>query len=243
MTIRKAITTIRRDIRYFGIVCTIYDVLLRLLNRLVFLKVLRVIALPAVPFEQNLPRQYRFGCIPAAELTMLSRNPEYSMNPVLLQEMKRGDNACFGIYDGQAVANYLFIFVTPVRMNDELEVSFGPRYAYLCAAFTHPLYRCLHMNSIASGLADREYLNRGFHELLAYVESNNFSSLRSFARIGWRTIGTIHIFRIFGRYYIHTSAGCDAYSFRVIPIEDSGRNPNSDQTPTHFGDSAKRQIS
>ena len=64
-------------------------------------------------------------------------------------------------------------------MSDDLLVTFGADYAYLCATFTHPDYRGLHLNSIGVGLAAKEYRRLGFAVLLAYVESNNFSSLKS----------------------------------------------------------------
>jgi len=233
MTIKSAMATIQRDLKYFGTACTIYDIFLRVLNWFVFLKVLRVIAISEIPTKPALPPNFRFEHIPVGEVARLSQNPEYALHPRLLHEMARGNNTCFGIYDGRTLANYMFVFVTPALMTDELEVAFGPRYAYLCAAFTHPRYRGLHVNSLGVDLGVREYLTRGFREILAYVESNNFSSLKSFARCGWRTVGTVHILRLFGRYIIHNGRGCSAYAFRVLPIttglyvESASRGANS----------------
>ena len=227
MTLKSAIAIIRQDIEYFGIACAIYDVVVRLLGRFMFVKILRVLALSSITTEHILPSNYRFERIPGEQLPALSKNKEYGLNPVLLQELARGENVCFGIYDGETLANYLFIFLTPVLMSDDLEVIFSSRCAYLCAAFTHPAYRGLHLNSIASGLAFKQYSELDVEALLAYVESNNFSSLKSFRRIGWRTIGTVHIVHLFGRYFIRNGPGCGTYSFRVSPIAGKQRDANS----------------
>jgi hypothetical protein len=174
-------------------------------------------ALSEINTGDALPPNYRFLPIPIAELKALAQDREYSLNPVLLDEIRQGPNTCFGIYDGHKVANYFFIFVNPIRiqMTDHLEITFGSRYAYLCAAFTHAKYRGMRMNSIGSILAAKEYFRKGFEELLAYVEANNFGSLRSYERVGWRTVGSVRIARLFGRYFIHTESGCAARSFRV----------------------------
>jgi hypothetical protein len=100
----------------------------------------------------------------------------------------------------------------------------------LCATFTHPDYRGLHLNTIGVGLAGNQYLSRGFQGLLAYVESNNFSSLRSLGRGGWNRVGTIHILRMMGRYLIHADQGCNNYAFRVTPV--TKRNIATDKVQT-----------
>src|ERR1051326_4478460 len=98
MTLKSAIAIIRQDIEYFGIACAIYDVVVRLLGRFMFVKILRVLALSSITTEHILPSNYRFERIPGEQLPALSKNKECGVNPVLLQELARGENVCFGIY-------------------------------------------------------------------------------------------------------------------------------------------------
>jgi hypothetical protein len=122
----------------------------------------------------------------------------------------------------------LFFFTEPTMMSDDLQVRFNPGHAYLCATFTHPAYRGLHLNSIGVGLGAKEYQRRGYRVLLAYVESNNFSSLRSLHRIGWEDVGSVDIIRAFGRYFIHNSSGCRPFGFQVVPFQmEPGGPPRS----------------
>lgn len=218
MTIKSVIATIRFDLRHFGIHRTIYDVMVRVLNQIVFFKILRVISLSCLEREERLPARYQFRRIFLDELASLAQSPENEISPLLLQEVGRNGNSCFGIFDGQQLANYVFMYATSALMTDELQVTFGPQYAYLCMTFTHPKHRGQHLNSIAVSMAAKEYLNSGFQSLLAYVESHNFSSLRSLHRIGWKEIGTVYIARVLGRYMIHVGAGCNPYKFRVAPL-------------------------
>jgi hypothetical protein len=219
MNIRSAFAVIQAELKYFGLRGTAYDLAVRVVNRIVFLKALRVLGLSEVTLEGPLPPNFKFKLISEEELNTLAQIYEYGINHILLEETRsHQDNHCYGIYDGQRLAHYLFMFVTPALMTDDLEITFSSGYAYLCATFTHPDYRGLHLNSIGVGLAGREYLSRGFRGLLTYVESNNLSSLRSLYRVGWKQIGTIHILRMLGRYLIHSDKACDSYAFRVTPV-------------------------
>jgi hypothetical protein len=194
MNIRSILAVIRTDLKYFTLRATAYDIAVRMMNRILFFKALRVATLSEVTFAAPLPRNFRFRRISEKELSLLTQVPEYGINPVLLDE---------------------------IRWTDELEITFPSGCAYLCATFTHPDYRGRQFNSIGVGLASKEYLTRGLRPLFAYVESNNFSSLRSLHRIGWKRVGTIYVLRMWGRYLILSGRGCKNYGFRVCPVAKS----------------------
>ena len=218
MNIQKTVALIRNDLKYFGIGSTAYDVGVRLLNRFTLYQRLTVVALSESPVVEPLASHFHFRRIPPAELAEWAATPEYDINPVLLEEVTHEQNSCFGIFDGPRLAQYLFFFTEPTMMSDDLQVRFNSGHAYLCATFTHPDYRGLHLNSIGVGLGAEEYQRRGYKVLLAYVESNNFSSLRSLHRIGWHDVGSVGIIRAFGRYFIRNSSGCRPYGFHVVPF-------------------------
>ena len=68
-------------------------------------------------------------------------------------------------------------------------------------------------------MALQHYLGKGYKGLVSYVESNNFSSLTSVARMGYETFGTIYVSRIFGIYLTHAGAGCRAHGVRIVHDE------------------------
>src|SRR5438270_477131 len=57
---------------------------------------------------------------------------------------------------------------------------------------------------------------RGYRGMLAYVEANNLSSLKSVYRLGYVTFGRVFILRILRRHLIFNSPGCKAFGFRVV---------------------------
>jgi len=222
MTFKSAVSTIRCDIKHFGIKHALYDVLLRSTNRLILFRVLRLVTISKVKRHDPLPAGYLFKPIMPDDLAKLAQDKAYEINPVLLRESRQAGNSCFGIFDGSRLANYLFIYTTPALMTDDLQITFGRNYAYLCATFTHPDYRGRHMNSIAAAFASGAYLDKGFKKLLAYVDANNFSSLKSLFRVGWVAVDTIYIVRIFGRYFIRSGAGSSAHEFRITQLPANG---------------------
>jgi hypothetical protein len=217
MTINSVIGTVRMDLRHFGVARTLYDVFVRLLNQLVFFKVLKVISAPKITLKDRLPKGFLFREMSLDEFRAFSKDPEYEIGPILIEELCRNGNKCFGLFDSDgALANYVLMYVSSAHMNKDLEVSFDEGYAYLCMTFTHPRYRGLHLSSVGVGLAAQRFLDMGYG-LLAYVESHNFSSLRSLSRIGWREVGSVFVVRCLGRYFIHATSGCKPYGFRLMP--------------------------
>jgi len=58
-------------------------------------------------------------------------------------------------------------------------------------------------------------LASGYKGFLAYVDWNNFSSLKSCYRLGFTDFGKIYLARFFGRYLVHADGGCANYAFRL----------------------------
>lgn len=219
MTIKSAIETVWLNLKHFGVTRTVYVVALRALNLFLFFKILKVVRLSKSSTVETLPTKLDFREISVEEFRRISEDGEYKIGPIPLREIAQGGNVCFGLFDNGVLANYLLMYATSAQMTEDLEIHFDSHYGYLCNTFTHPNYRGLHLNSIAVGMGAKEFLARGFRGLLAYVESDNFSSLKSLYRIGWKDVGTIYILRVFGCYFIRASSGCAPYGFhvRVVP--------------------------
>jgi hypothetical protein len=81
--------------------------------------------------------------------------------------------------------------------------------------FTHTRYRGQRLHAIGMMAALEASRADGSGGLVSYVESNNFSSLRSCGRMGYRDFGWIAFARARDRYWIRASAGCREYGFRL----------------------------
>lgn len=101
-------------------------------------------------------------------------------------------------------------------------LRFSDEYVYMYKGFTHPEYRGQRLHAIGMTKALQIYLGRGFKGVLSYVESNNFSSLKSVYRMGYVDVGTVYIVRILDRYLTYVDAGCKLYQFQLERAKPDG---------------------
>jgi hypothetical protein len=59
------------------------------------------------------------------------------------------------------------------------------------------------------------------------VASNNFASLKSVARMGYRIFGDVYLGRLKGRSYAYSTEGCRRYGFWVEPRASTPMRPPS----------------
>jgi hypothetical protein len=221
MTIKSVVDAVQLNLKHFGLMRTVYDVLIRGLSHFLFFKILKVIRLPEVSGTYHLPEKYDYKEISPEQFQAIALNREYEIPHRLVQEMSQRGNICYGIFDNGVLANYVLMYSSSARITEDLIVCFDSSYGYLCNTFTHPQFRGEHLSSIGVALASNQFFGRGFQELLAYVESHNFSSLKSLYRIGWRDVDTIYVVRLLGRYFIRTGSACRRYGFRVEVIPEA----------------------
>jgi hypothetical protein len=98
--------------------------------------------------------------------------------------------------------------------------------------YTHPKYRGRRLHAIGMTRALQAYQERAYKGLISYVESNNYSSLKSVYRMGYVDFGRIYVARIFGRYYLWATPGCRAFGFelRSGPATTSTQHEESVET-------------
>jgi hypothetical protein len=81
--------------------------------------------------------------------------------------------------------------------------------------YTVPAYRGLRLHAVGMCRALREFTAEGKAGLISYVQSNNFASLRSVGRMGYRIFGTVFLVRVGGRFFAYSTSGCRDYDFWV----------------------------
>src|SRR5262249_39742094 len=112
----------------------------------------------------------------------------------------KGD-MCFGIFRDRALLSYGWYSSEPTVTSDGLMITVPRGQLYLYKAFTRPRERGQQLLALVTNLALREYLAADYAACVAYVESNNFSSLRAFSRLGARPIGRVLLVKL-GRFSI-----------------------------------------
>jgi len=221
---------IRRQIKRLGLITTLKDLTLRGLNRFHLAKVLKGVRIDQVdPEFLRCEQKYQWLSLSEEALRELTQgHPEYEMSEKFLRQTFAKGDECFGFLDGDILASYGWYSSQPTAIDAPgMVLHFDPRHVYMYKGFTHVKYRGQRLHAIGMTRALEAYLAQGYQGLLSYVEWNNFASLSSCYRMGYKDIGNVYLVRLFGHNFTFADRGCAKYGFR---LEHAGAVPNL-QTP------------
>jgi hypothetical protein len=228
MKVSTVVTAFRRNIRNHGFRAAIYDVVIRSINKVVYLKTLECVVIEEVdPASLTLPPHLRYAHIEGARLSLLGRVKENELPEEFVQNALDCGDECYAVMDGNTLASYGWYSKAPTLVDGELRLLFDPQYVYMYKGFTAKSYRGQRLHAIGMMHALDEYRKQGFKGLIAYVESNNFDSLKSCYRIGYKTCGRMRVIRLAGRYFVHSGQGCSDYGLELQP-NSFQPNPSSE---------------
>lgn len=231
--------------KHFGHAAALYDLEYRGVNRLVPVSVLR--GMTAVVQDID-PRLFNAGPFAARfctqkELLASVEEPEVreEMTPEFVERaLLRGDE-CFGIFDGERLASFGWYSSRPTSIDSELYLYFDSAWMYMYKGFTLGAYRGKRLHGIGMSLALREYTARGSKGLISYVEANNFASLRSTEKMGYKRFGSVYVARVGGRVATWSTPGCKPYGFRVALTADEPPS-DVDSSISEYGEYGARDV-
>jgi hypothetical protein len=225
------VKTIRRNLKNLGISAVLYDLTVRAINRVTFFTILKGVKIVDVdPKCLKIDGKFCHGFLSEAQLREFAKNPAYEMTDKFLdQALEKGDQ-CYGILDGNNLASYGWYSNKPTAIHPEdLLLNFSNEYIYMYKGFTHENYRGQRLHSIGMSWALKIYREKNFKGLVSYVESHNFSSLKSCYRMGYQDFGKIYVLKLFNRYLTYAGKGCGAYNFKLALAKLSSQTTKSEQ--------------
>ena len=195
----------------------LYARALKIINSVMTLRILRgvYIEVPALAFLAR-PAGYTAEFLTTAQLREYAKDPRTEMADAFLdQALARGDQ-CYGIRDGETLAAYGWYSSggTPTGIAD-FEVSFDADWVYMYKGFTDTRYRGQRLHAIGMTRALQHYRSLRYRGLVSYVEAQNFDSLKSCFRMGYRLFGSVYVVGLFGRSFAFSSPGCRRFGFRL----------------------------
>jgi hypothetical protein len=135
---------------------------------------------------------------------------------------QRGDWSYY-VLDGETIASYGWYSTGAVPVVEDRSISYSPRFVYMYKGFTRPEYRGHQLHAYGMAHAAAGAVAQGYEGLISYVEIHNEGSLRSVARLGYRSFGTCYRARVLGKTMTFSSSGCEPYGFRLVMPGDSPR--------------------
>ena len=217
MNISSILESVVRTARSHGKSSAFYDVAFRGLNKCVYYRVLQCLVIEDINQKcMALPPQFRFVKLELSDLMKFSGNSEHELKPGFIHgSLEKGDE-CYAILDGDALASYGWYSRRPTLLdNEELMLRFDGSYVYMYKGLTLAAYRGQRLHAIGMTRALAAYKCMGYRGLISYVESNNFDSLRSCYRMGYKDCGLIRVVRVGGKYFVRRQSSCDQYGLGV----------------------------
>lgn len=213
----RVLADFRRERARFGLRSTLREFAFRAIHHVVSFRVLRGIYLAAANARfTECPPGFTGDFLSSETLQRVSLDRRYDLPPEFVADaLSRGD-ACYGILDGERVASYGWYTHAPTKINDELWLHFDRAYVYRYKGLTLEPYRGRRFHAISMARTLDAWRGRGYRGLVAYVEANNLSSLKSVYRLGYVTFGRVFILRVLGRHFIFNSPGCKPFGFHVV---------------------------
>jgi hypothetical protein len=215
--------TVRGNIKSFGVARALADVALRAANRLVLVKVLKGIRIEAVDGAfLDCDAKYRGMFLDEPTLRQFAADPQNELTHSFLDDALAKGDECYGFLAGSALAAYGWYSRKPTDLElPGLRLQFSDRHVYMYKGFTAAAHRGQRLHAIGMTRALESYLSRGYRGIVSYVEWNNFASLKSCYRMGYRDFGNIGIAGLGGHYVLHHDAGCRENGFRLERIGKS----------------------
>jgi RimJ/RimL family protein N-acetyltransferase len=219
MKLSTAVRHVVDQTRAFGPAAALHDLQMRAVNRAVHFHILKGMTAVHPDIDPRLldPGEFAARFATRDELLAAAARPEIAqeMSPAFVESaLARGDD-CFALFDGEALAAFGWYSAQPTPISDDLVLHFDPTWIYMYKGYTLPAYRGKRLHGVGMSMALADYAQRGARGLIAYVNSNNFQSLRSIRRMGYRVFGEVLVLRAFGRVLTWSTPGCRPYAFRV----------------------------
>jgi hypothetical protein len=213
------------SIRLHGVGRTLYHAAYRALSQVIQVAVWNAIVVDLDTIDRAFlvdPRRRRGCLLEAGAMRPHTRDPENRLTDGFIDAaIGRGD-LCYALFDGDALASYGWYARRPVPLAEidrGLILHFDPAYVYMYHCFTHPRYRGQRLHAIGAAAALEAHAEAGSKGLVAYVDSSNFASLKSYHRIGCRTFGHVALLKVGREHVCRATLGCKKYDFRVEPAE------------------------
>lgn len=225
MNVQKVVGTVRENLRKHGARAALHDLGYRALNRIMDLQVLRGMCVrmqdvkdPGLFDARGLDARF----VGESELASFAGEGRYEFSAEFLREARERGDRCYALFDGDALAAYGWYSGLPTPVDGHFVLHFDPEWTYMYKGYTVPAYRGKRLHAVGMCRALQAFTDEGRRGLISYVASNNFASLQSVTRMGYRIFGDVYLIRAAGCSCSFATPGCKAYGFRVEPLRTGG---------------------
>jgi hypothetical protein len=99
----------------------------------------------------------------------------------------------------------------PTPIDEHFVFHFDRAYTYMYGGYTLPAYRGKRLHAVGMCRALRAVTEEGKKGLISNVFSNNFASLQSVTRMGYRIFDEVYLLRAGNHCFTYATKGCRNY--------------------------------
>jgi hypothetical protein len=216
---------VRESLVRHGVSATLYDLAYHTVNIVADFRVLRGMTVRPSDVNDSILFEapgFHGRFILSDELARTYQGAHELSSDFLREASVRGDR-CYALFDGDALASYGWYSEKPSPIDDHFVLHFDPAYTYMYKGYTLPAYRGRRLHAVGMCRALRVFAGESKTGLISYVEANNFASLRSVARMGYRVFGNVYLLRAANRAFTFATRSCRNYGFWVESIASPPR--------------------
>jgi hypothetical protein len=215
----------------FGLFNTVYDAAYRGLNSVcVFQSLKGMIATEESLAKVELPEDSKLTIkfLSNEELLDHAKDLSNELTSEFLEKAFQKEDHCLAILDDDKIASYGWYSNKPTRILNNIDLFFSSDWMYMYKGLTKPEYRGMRLHAVGMCHATSYFTEQGFKGLISYVESNNFASMKSVTRMGYKIFGSVYIIIcLFNKFATWSSAGCEGYQFHADAHVDDRSEPST----------------
>jgi hypothetical protein len=206
----------------YGVRRALYSAALKVINMVVLYKILRCVCVDCVdPDFLQYPGNLTVGFLSEPMIRRFAADDENGMSRAFVEEALAKGDECYGILSQNTLVSYGWYSKQPTRIDPpELLLEYSKDYIYMYKGYTRIDSRGQRLHGIGMTLALQHYISNGRKGIVSYIEADNFASLNSSLRMGYRIFGSIYIVRVLGASLSYRTSGCRKFDFRVLRQQD-----------------------
>jgi hypothetical protein len=116
-------------------------------------------------------------------------DPQLDLGEAFVRDAFGKGDACAAVFTGGRLVSYDWMAFTPTHDAHGVFVDFSPKYRYLYKAFTLPEFRGRHAIRLYKAFSDDYCIRLGRESTIAFIATDNRSSIRYALGVGNRRIG------------------------------------------------------
>jgi hypothetical protein len=215
---QKIVRYIRERVHKYGVAATLHDVGYRVVNKIAHFQILKGMTVrlqdvisPCCFEAQGFDARF----VGEDELAKFAHDGVHQVSVDFLRKAHARGDRCYALFDGEALAAYGWYSDLPTPIDQHFVLHFDRAWTYMYNGYTVPAYRGKRLHAVGMCRALRAFTEEGKKGLISCVASNNFASLHSVTRMGYRIFGEVYLLRAGGRSFTYATRRCQNYDFWV----------------------------